>query len=103
VGGNETSHENVMTPWVEGVTVTLALVVGVIAGWLIGALSRLRLPNALVTTLALAAGSLGGPVVTTLVLGPGLLAHSLALLIAGLTIGLAYWPLGERPGKRQWF
>lgn len=92
-----------MNPWLVGVAVTLALVVGVIVGWLIGALARVRSPNALASTLVLAAGSLGGPVVTTLLLGPGLLGHSLALLVAGLGIGLVFWPLAERPGKRQWF
>ncbi|HEU4753936.1 MAG TPA: hypothetical protein VFU47_12580 [Armatimonadota bacterium] len=91
-----------MNPWLEGTVLAIALTAGGAVGWVLGSRLRLRLPNAFVTTLVLAVGSLGGPVLTYRLMGPGLWSYILALLLAGVTAGIAFWPMGERQGTREW-
>ncbi|MFN3650483.1 MAG: hypothetical protein ACK47B_12970 [Armatimonadota bacterium] len=91
-----------MNPWVQGGILSLALAVGVGAGWLAGRTLRRRSPNAWVSTLILLAGSLGGPLVTYRLLGPGIVSYIAALLIAGLATGFVFWPMGEKQGEREW-
>lgn len=91
-----------MDGWLRGGLLTLALLLGFVLGWWGGKALGLRLPNAYATTLLLIAGSLGGPALTYRFLGPGPLSFSLALVLAGLTAGLAFWPMGENQGEREW-
>ncbi len=88
--------------WLEGGLLTLLLLIGFGLGWVAGKLLGIRMPNAYATTVLLIVGSLGGPAVTYHFLGPGMLSYSLALLLAGLTAGLAFWPMGEKQGEREW-
>lgn len=91
-----------MTPWAVAGALVWALLSGFGMGWWTGRRLSLRMPNAYTTTLLLLAGSLGGPLLTSRLLGGGLLSFVLALLIAGFAAGLAFWPMGERQGERQW-
>ncbi len=91
-----------MTPLVLGVTLSLALLGGFAAGWLAGKASGLAMPNALVATLVLTAGSLGGPVATYTLFGAGTMSYVAALLLAGFSAGLSFWPMGETQGERKW-
>jgi hypothetical protein len=91
-----------MSPWLEGSFLTLALLAGIILGWLVGKRFGLRMPNVPLATLVLIAGSLGGPVLTDRLLGRGIGAYLLALLIAGAATGLTFWPMGEKQGEKKW-
>ncbi len=91
-----------MNPWAQAAVLSLTLLAGVGAGWLFGKLTGLRMSNVWATTLLLVAGSLGGPAVTYKLMGPGLWSYVLALLVAGFCAGLAFWPMGEKQGEKEW-
>lgn len=85
-----------------GAILVVALITGFVTGWVSGKALRLAMPNVAVTTLVLTAGSLGGPLMTFALFGPGTLSYALALLVAGCTVGITFWPMGETQGQRQW-
>lgn len=91
-----------MNGWTFGITLSVALLAGVGAGWLFGKLTGLHSPNVWLTTLILVAGSLGGPALTYKLMGPGVWAYALALLVAGFAAGFSFWPMGERQGEKEW-
>lgn len=91
-----------MDPWLKGALLTLALLAGVGGGWLSGKRLSLRMPHLAVSTLVLAVGSLGGPLLMERILGRGIWSYGLALVIAGAAAGLVFWPMGEKQGERQW-
>jgi hypothetical protein len=91
-----------MSSWTKVGLLSLVLLAAAGAGWLFGARTRLRMPNVWVSSLLLVAGSLGGPALTYKLLGPGLWSYVLALSLAGFCTGLAFWPMGERQGEREW-
>lgn len=91
-----------MAPWLQGIILVLSLVVGIGVGWTVGRKIDLRMPNAWVTALVLAAGSLGGPVVTYKTMGPVMPSFILALIICGFCSGLILWPMGEKHGEEEW-
>ena len=82
---------------------TCALLAGFVTGWLVGRTFVVTMPNAFVAALVLVAGSLGGPVVTYTLLGPGRMSYAAALLVAGFAAGFTFWPMGQPQHERQWF
>lgn len=86
----------------DAVVLIAALVVGFIAGWVVGARVGIRMPNVLVSSVVLVAGSLGGPVLAFSWLGAHRWSHALALVLAGAAAGVTFWPMGQRQGQRQW-
>ena len=91
-----------MNPWVQAGLLSLVLLMAAAAGWLFGKLTGLRMPNVWLTTLLLVAGSLGGPAVTYKLMGPSMWSYVLALSVAGFCTGLAFWPMGEKQGEKEW-
>ena len=85
-----------------GAILVVALLTGFVTGWLVGKARRLAMPNVLAATLVLTAGSLGGPLLTYALLGRGTLSYAVALLVAGCSAGITFWPMGETQGQRQW-
>lgn len=85
-----------------GVILSISLLGGFIIGWMVGKWSGLLMPNALVTSVLLVAGSVGGPLLTYTLFGPGTLSFAGAVAIAGSAAGLVFWPMGQPQGKRQW-
>ena len=90
-----------MSFWLECMGFVAALLGGFLAGWNIGSMFRLTMPNVMVTVAVLIAGSLGGPVVTFAWLGPGVWSFAVALLVAGAAAGLTFWPMGQTQGTGQ--
>jgi hypothetical protein len=82
---------------------SITLLVGFVAGWFSGKALRVTMPNAFVAAAVLATGSLGGPIATYWVLGARALSYVVALLVAGWTAGLVFWPMGQPQESRQWF
>ncbi|HEX6974805.1 MAG TPA: hypothetical protein VF147_10410 [Vicinamibacterales bacterium] len=91
-----------MTGWTLAATLTAALVLGFIVGWVVFSRLGVRSPNAWVTTSILLAGSVGGPAMTHALFGPTPPAYIIAIGFAGLTAGATFWPMGRAQGSREW-
>lgn len=92
-----------MNPWIKALVLVVTLLLSVGAGWTLGKLARIHPPALPVSIAIMVAGALGGPVLTYKLLGQSILSFMVALIMAGLAMGIIFWPMSEVESEERWF